>query len=88
MKQILLNAEGIHTEAQAHEYLRRAFEMDDDVEFNLDTLYSTVMSIKENTHIVLKNSDLLIDELGRYGLGLIKLLRDASHESSYITFKW
>ncbi len=46
------------------------------------------MSIKEKTQIDLDNADLLIDELGRYGLGLIKLLRDASHESRYITFKW
>ena len=62
--------------------------MDKDCEFSLDSLYSEVMSIKEKTQIELDNADLLIDELGRYGLGLIKLLRDASHESRYITFKW
>ena len=62
--------------------------MDKDCEFSLDSLYSEVMLIKEKTQIELDNADLLIDELGRYGLGLIKLLRDASHESRYITFKW
>ena len=88
MKQILLDADGIHTEKQANEYLRSAFRMDKDCEFSLDSLYSEVISIKEKTQIELDNADLLIDELGRYGLGLIKLLRDASHESRYITFKW
>lgn len=89
MKQILLDADGIHTEKQANEYLKSAFKMDKSCEFSLDSLYSEVMSIKEKTQIEeLDNADLLIDELGRYGLGLIKLLRDASHESRYITFKW
>lgn len=88
MKQILLDAEGIHSEKQANDYLRSAFKMDKNCEFNLDALYSTIMSIKENTQIELDNADLLIDELGRYGLGLIKLMRDASQESRYITFDW
>ena len=88
MKQILLDADGIHSEKQANEYFRSAFHIDENCEFSLDALYGAIMSIKENTQIVLENADLLIDELGRYGLGLIKLLRDASHESRYITFKW
>ena len=88
MKKILLDAEGIHNEKQAHEYFKAAFGMDRESEFSLDALYGTIMSIKENTQIVFPNAGLLVDELGRYGLGIISLFRDASHESKYITFKW
>lgn len=88
MKRILLDAECIHSEKQAHEYIKSLFEMKDDEKCDLDSFYSKVMSIKEDTEIVLENSDLLVDTLGRYGLGLIKLLREASSESGYITFTW
>lgn len=88
MKRILLDAECIHSESQAHEYIKSAFGMGVDEKCDLDSLYSRVMSIKEDTEIVLENSDLLVDTLGRYGLGIIKLMREASNESGYVTFTW
>lgn len=88
MKQILLDADNIYNEKQANDYFRSVFKINEECEFNLDALYSAVMSINENTEIKLQNADCLVDELGRYGLGLIKLLRDAEQESKYITFEW
>ncbi len=88
MKQILLDADNIYNEKQANDYFRSVFKISEECEFNLDALYSAVMSINENTEIKLQNADYLVDELGRYGLGLIKLLRDAEQESKYITFDW
>lgn len=88
MKKVFLNAASIRNETQAPDYLKYAFRLDDKDALDLDRLYSVIMSIKEETVIELDDPDLLIENLGRYGLGLIKLLRDAEHESEFITFDW
>jgi len=88
MKKVFLNAASIHSEVQAPDYLKYAFRLDDEDALDLDRLYSEIMSIKEDTIIELDDSDLLIENLGRYGLGLIKLFRDAENESDFITFEW
>ena len=47
-----------------------------------------VMSIRQETEIELVDYELLVERTGRFGLGLLKLLRDAERESDYITFIW
>ena len=47
-----------------------------------------IMSIREETEIELEDYELLVERTQRFGLGLLKLLRDAARESEYINFIW
>ena len=86
MKQIIIESERMTNQAAAENYLKELLEIASPDQPDLDAIYMRVMSIKEETEISISDSDLLIDYLGRYGLGLVKLFRDAASESDFIHF--
>lgn len=88
MKKYLLTAEEMKTKEAADSHLKEVFGLGSDYNLNLDSLYMELMSIKGDIRIVLDDASTVVDNLGRYGLGLIKLFRDASNESDTIDFEW
>jgi len=88
LKKYYLKAEEMKTKEDANVYLKDTFGIDPDHELTLDSLYMELMSFKEPVRIILDEASDVVDNLGRYGLGLIKLFRDADSESDHIDFQW
>lgn len=88
MNRIQLESERIENEQQASAYIGQLLGIPEEETADLDRIYMEVMSIRQETEIELVDYELLVERTGRFGLGLLKLLRDAERESDYITFIW
>lgn len=88
MKRFDIIAEEMKTKEDAEKHLKEVFGMNPDHNLTLDSLYMELMSFKEPVRIVFDDATGAVDNLGRFGLGLIKLMRDADKESDYIDFEW
>jgi RNAse (barnase) inhibitor barstar len=88
MKRILLEVSHMRSEEQVSEYLKSVFNIESDEHLDLDAVYSCIMSINEDIEIKIDDADAFVKMMGRYALGLMKLLRDASNESDHISFDW
>lgn len=88
MRNILFQSGMIENEYQAHEYIGQVLGIPKGEAVDLDRIYMEIMSIREETEIELEDYELLVERTQRFGLGLLKLLRDAARESEYINFIW
>ena len=88
VKKYYLKADEMKTKEQAATFLKEIFGIDQSFDFTLDLLYMEIMSIKSPAKIILDDASSAVDNLGRFGLGLIKLFRDAASESDNIDFEW
>jgi RNAse (barnase) inhibitor barstar len=85
VKKYVLEAKKMMSQSEMQKYLKEVFEYDDDMD--MDAFYSVLMSIKEPCTIELDDMESLVENLERYALSMIKLLREASNESEFINFE-
>ncbi|MBR5228393.1 MAG: hypothetical protein IKV96_00990 [Firmicutes bacterium] len=88
MKKFSLKAEEMKTRENADSHLKMVFGITDSNQLTLDSIYMEIMSLKGQVTIVLDDASEVVENLGRFGLGLIKLFRDAASESDNIDFQW
>ena len=87
MLKIILHADKMTTQEAAQDHIMESFAFDGNYKKNMDDFYGYLMSIKSPMKVEIDDIGKLTDDLGRYGLGLIKILTDASKENDNIVFK-
>ncbi len=80
----MLNAKRMTTREQAHAHLKERLRLPDWYGNNLDALNDCLGEIGEPTRITLRFSPMLEQNLGEYGLKLIRVLENASTENKSI----
>ncbi|MEA4912980.1 MAG: barstar family protein [Christensenella sp.] len=83
-KRLALNARRMTTREQAHAHIKERLRLPDWYGNNLDALNDCLGEIGEPTQIILRFAPLLEQNLGEYGLKLIRVLENASTENENI----
>ena len=83
-RRLALNARRMTTREQAHAHLKECLRLPDWYGNNLDALNDCLGEIGEPTRIILRFSPALEQNLGEYGVKLIRVLENASTENENI----
>lgn len=83
-KRLTLNAKRMTTREQAHAHIKERLRLPDWYGNNLDALNDCLGEIGEPTRITVRYAPRLEQNLGEYGLKLIRLLESASAENKNI----
>lgn len=81
MKEITLDCRGFIPRSELHRILAEALSFPDHYGNNLDALHDCLTSLPEETHLILQNWEAAEVGLGRYALGLKRVLEDSQEEN-------
>jgi ribonuclease inhibitor len=87
MKTCILDGNQITDKKQLHSILTTSLDFPDWYGENLDALYDCLTDVHEETEIIIKNSDSLEANLGRYAHSLYKLLADVSADNKCVSWR-
>ncbi len=89
MKYIRLNAHLMTNEPDASEYLYNQFKFPPlpNRKADIDDFLDNLLEIDEDITINVDDTMMLVDNLGRFGLGVIKALHKADEENEYINLE-
>ena len=87
MTELVLKGSEITSKDDLHDFFIRSLDLPDWYGRNLDALYDCLTEQTEDVCIELIEMDILETHLGRYALGLQKMLKDAASENSHIILK-
>lgn len=85
MRTIVLDGVMMKEHRQTHEYLAQCLGLPDYYGHNLDALHDCLSEIRESTRLVLYRIDKITDQLGNYGLLLLRVIRESSRQNSYLS---
>lgn len=83
---IFLNGKNMKTKEGTHAYLKSRLHFPDYYGNNLDALYDLLTAWAQG-EIVIKNANVLVANLGEYGVSLLETFRDADRDCGAITVK-
>lgn len=81
MKYLYLDGLKMLTKQDAHRHLKEGFQFPDYYGANLDALYDLLSTWSESVEVRVENYDAMIVSLGKYGIDLIKTIKEASREN-------
>ena len=81
MKEITLDCRGFIPRSELHRILAEALSFPDHYGNNLDALHDCLTSLPEETRLILQNWETAEVGLGRYALGLKRVLEDSQEEN-------
>ena len=81
MKEITLDCRGFIPRSELHRILAAALSFPDHYGNNLDALHDCLTSLPEETRLILQNWEAAEVGLGRYALGLKRVLEDSQAEN-------
>lgn len=81
MNYLILDGLKMFTKEDAHRHLKEGFQFPDYYGANLDALYDLLSTRSEPVEVRVENYDAMISSLGKYGIDLIKTIKEASHEN-------
>lgn len=86
MNTMLLNADMMTSESGAMKYLWKqfGFEEIESEEKTPDLLFANLMSVSDRLEIEIDDPMEVADNLGRFGLGLIKIFEEAAYENELV----
>ena len=89
MKTVILYANRMTTIGEAHARLAESLSFPEYYGANLEDLYSLLLQSSKPIHLILKDTNVLKEKLGTYGLSLLQVLSDAAVENGMftVTFK-
>ncbi len=87
MKKIRLNGKKMTDRKTAHEYIAQKLDFPPYYGKNLDALHDCLCEIGEETSISIINTDDMIDNLGAFYKGFIRVFADAAEENDCLTFE-
>ncbi len=82
---IFLNGRYMTGKEAAHAYLKRRLHFPDYYGANLDALYDLLTTWVKG-EIVLKNSEVMLENLGEYGQAMLDTFADAAENSRGLSF--
>jgi ribonuclease inhibitor len=82
MREIRLNGAKMTDRAAAHAYLKRKLDLPDYYGYNLDALWDCLSTDFSPRKITLVNPEIILENLGPYGISLIELIKNAGQENS------
>ena len=85
MKTIILYASRVTTIGEAHARLAESLSFPEYYGENLEDLYSLLLQSSKPTHLILKGTAMLKENLGTYGVSLLQTLTEASVENGTFT---
>ncbi len=80
MRDLLLDAEMIHTRDELHDILAATFSFPEWYGRNLDAVYD-LLTCCNDTRLTLVHAEMLVTNLGNYGELILRVLADASAEN-------
>ena len=86
MKTTILNGKRMRYNKSAHDYLKRKLQFPDYYGDNLDALWDMLPTISDPIEIILLNSKSLYENLGDYGVELVRIFVEAMEENENIIF--
>ena len=87
MDKVILDGRFMKNKKLVHLYIKFQIESREYIGNNLDALWDVLSTYSQPIRISLYNKDILIENLGDYGLSLIKVFEDAAEENSFIEFE-
>lgn len=78
MKKITINGKRLKSREALHEYITKKLNFPEHYGNNLDALYDCLSEIGTPLNIIIKNMDILEEELGQYAVNLTLMLTDIS----------
>lgn len=81
MKRIILNGKRMITREVTHAYLKRKFSFPDYYGRNLDALWDLLSTTAKETEIVFVHAKRVPENLGPYGVSLLKVFEDLEAEN-------
>jgi ribonuclease inhibitor len=81
MNYLLLDGLKMLTKQDAHNHLKDGFQFPEYYGGNLDALYDLLSTWSEPVEVRVENYTAMMDGLGKYGVDLIKTIKEASHEN-------
>jgi ribonuclease inhibitor len=81
MKEITLDCRGFVPRSELHRVFAEALSFPDHYGNNLDALHDCLTSLSEEIRLTLLNWDAAEEGLGRYAMGLKRVLTDAEEEN-------
>lgn len=81
MNYLILDGLKMFTKEEAHRHLKEGFQFPDYYGANLDALYDLLSTRSESVEVRVENYDAMIGSLGKYGIDLIKTIKEASLEN-------
>jgi len=84
MRIIQLDASVWETRADARKAIHDALELSEEYASNLDALHDALTEA-DGIAVNLTNSGIMTEKLGKWGLSLIRMMKDASEENTHIT---
>lgn len=84
MREILLNGDKMSDKTAAHSYLKRKLSLPEYYGNNLDALWDCLSTDFSPKLIIIKNPEILIENLCSYGKLIIKLFQEVAKENKYI----
>lgn len=86
MKKITLDGNMMTSRQEAHAYIKKKMKFPDYYGNNLDALADCLSEIGKKTKIELVNTDKMIDNLGVYHKGFIRVFTDSAESNENIVF--
>ena len=81
MKHITLDCRGFVPRSELHRILGEALSFPDHYGNNLDALHDCLTSLPNETELVLQHWEAAAEGLGRYAIGLKRVLEDSQEEN-------
>lgn len=84
MKTTILNGKRMRYNKSTHDYLKRKLQFPDYYGNNLDSLWDLLTTIGNPIEIVLLNSESIYENLGDYGVEIVRVFVEAMEENENI----
>ncbi len=87
MKTTILNGKRMRYNKSTHDYLKRKLQFPDYYGNNLDSLWDLLTTIGNPIEIVLLNSESIYENLGDYGVEIVRVFVEAMDENPNLIFR-
>ena len=84
MKKITINGKRLKERDALHDYIAKKLSFPEHYGKNLDALYDCLSEINTPLNIIIKNKDILEEELGQYAVNLTLMLTDIQNANPNI----
>jgi len=84
MRKLTINGKRLKSREALHEYIAKKLNFPEYYGNNLDALYDCLCEINTPLNIIIKNGDILENELGQYAVNLTLMLADICNSNPNI----
>ncbi|MHA6252433.1 barstar family protein [Oceanobacillus sp. CAU 1775] len=86
MNHVTIDGRKMNNRESVHPYLKSVLQLDGYYGDNLDALWDAVSTFHQSLKIELIHREVMIENLGSYGVAIIELFEEAAQENRFITF--